>query len=187
MEMRISSKMIGTPCRPERGTTLVEALLATTLIGLVIGGAFLMTRSVGGESTAKLAGRLHLQMEARRALVSLYGQIQEGIELIKPDPGATLPFLVLRDHVNRLHMLYLKRDPPASERMKEPMFRLFSTVYDPSRDRSSPAREVLANIRQLNFTAHGFGGVVVSGTLVEGPAVFSFLNMIRIKNNGSED
>lgn len=170
-----------------RGITLVETLIALTVFAMILGVVFQIFKSVSGRNAARLTTRLELQLEVRRALVNIFSEIQEGIEIFKPDPGSTLPFLVLRDYLNNLHFLYLDRDAVASTREGCDIFRLYSITYDVERKTSTPRREILANLTGLRFTAHGFGGVLVTGELRKQPATFSFINMIRLKNATAGD
>ena len=171
----------------KRGMTLVETLISLTLFGLVLAGSFQMFRNTSGRNAVRLTARLELQLEVRRALVNIFSEIQEGIEIFKPDPGATLPFLVLRDYLNNLHFLYLEKDLVASKREGCDIFRLYTVTHDVERKTTSRPREILANLTGMNFTAHGFGGVVVTGQLRKETALFSFINMIRLKNATAGD
>ncbi|RCK77899.1 MAG: hypothetical protein OZSIB_2058 [Candidatus Ozemobacter sibiricus] len=162
-------------------------MIAFTVLGLLMAGGFQIFRFFTGRQVANISSRFHLQMEVRRALVNLYGEAQEGIELLKPDPGSTLPYMVLRDQVNNLRLIFLRRDSTLSEKNGFDTFRLYSVLYDIKTGRCSPVREILSGLRAMNFTAHGFGSVVVSGTLTEGQMSYAFLNQIRLKNVFSEE
>jgi len=170
-----------------RGMSLIELLIAMTIFGLILAGCFQLFRNFSGRNAVRLTARLELQLEVRRAMVNLYREIQEGIEIFKPDPGATLPFLMLRDYLNNLHLLYLEKDLAATKREGCDMFRLYSVTYDVGTQASSAPREVLANITSMNFTSHGFAGVLITGYLRREQASFSFVNMIRLKNATAGD
>lgn len=169
------------------GFTLVELMVTVVVMSFVVAGLHNLMRGLLGHGAKNISQNLHLQMEARRALLNLYREIQEGIEILKPDPGVTLPYLVLRDNVNNIHFIYLKRDKAASEQLKRPMFRLYSVLYDIATERASAPRELVANVESLNFTAHGYSDVVITSTLREGNAVFSFVNQIGLKNSLAEE
>ena len=174
--------------RPEKkGFTLVETIIGSIILVFLLIGCFQLFRTFTGKKFSNISARLTLQMEARRALVNIYMQAQEGIEILKPDPGSTLPFLVLRDLVNDIHFFFLQKDKIASEKEKSDMFRLYSVVYDIQKNTCSTPHEILANVKKINFTAHGFGEIYISGTLREGEASFSLINMIRLRNACAED
>lgn len=169
------------------GFSLIEVLISLTLLGLVLGGAFRLFAFFTGPKVANISARLQLQMETRRALVNLYSEAQEGIEVLKPDPGATLPYLVLRDLVNNLHFIFLKKDAVLTEKVGSDIFRLYSVVYDVTKAQSSQAHELLSGLSSMNFTSHGFGAFLVTGTLREGEMKYSFINMIRLKNVSTDE
>ncbi|NLI78240.1 MAG: prepilin-type N-terminal cleavage/methylation domain-containing protein [Candidatus Riflebacteria bacterium] len=176
------------PRQPRRaGFTLIEMMVAFFVLGMLMGGCFQLFSFFTGKQVANISARFQLQMEVRRALVNLYGEAQEGIEVLKPDPGSTLPYLVLRDLVNDLHLIFLRKDDKLTEKNGSDTFRLWSVVYNIEKGTCREPHEILSGIRTMNFTAHGFGSVVVSGTLQEGQARYSFLNMIRLKNVFSEE
>ncbi len=169
------------------GFTLVEIMVAVVVMTFVVAGLHNLMRGLLGHGAKNVSQNLHLQMEARRALLNLYREIQEGIEVLKPDPGVTLPYLVLRDNVNNIHFIYLKKDKAATEKEKRQMFRLYSVLYDIATDRASTPRELLNNVESLNFTAHGYTDVVITSTLREGNATFAFVNQIGLKNSLAEE
>jgi hypothetical protein len=162
-------------------------MVTVVVMSFVVAGLHNLMRGLLGHGAKNISQNLHLQMEARRALLNLYREIQEGIEILKPDPGVTLPYLVLRDHVNNIHFIFLKKDQAATEQQKRPMFRLYSVLYDIATERASAPRELVSNVESLNFTAHGYADVVITSTLREGNAVFSFVNQIGLKNSLAEE
>lgn len=170
-----------------RCATLVEVLMCFMLLSLVIFGVIQAFRYVGGEHFDAMGKRLALQMEARRALLNVYSTVQDGIELMKPDPGSTLPFLVFRDYINNIHFMYLKKDLPVSEKTGCDIFRLYSSVYNITTGDIGLPREILAQVERLNFTAHGYSSVLVTCTLREGKTKFSLINMIRLKNASARE
>ncbi len=172
---------------PRQGMTFAEVMIASVVLLILFAGVFRLFQTLYGKKAAGISQRLELQMEARRALINLYGEIQEGIELLKPEPGVTLPFMAIRDSVNNVHFIFQKKDAVASERQKRDIFRLYTVVYDIERNVGSQPREIMTNVERLNFTAHGYGGVVVTSDLKEGEASFSFVNMIRLKNALAEE
>jgi len=183
----------GLPCaflapRPSRWAfTLPEILLGAILLALLLGGMFSIFRGLTGKRASSISQKLALQMEARRALINIYSVIQEGIEVLKPDGGSTLPYLVFRDRLNNVHLLFLKKDQTTSERLKTDIYRLHTVVYDIAKGVCSPIHEILGNIVRMNFTAHGFSSVVITSTLQDGDTTFSFVNLVRLKNALAEE
>lgn len=176
------------PFMKRKALTFAELTVAVLIFAIVSIGIYQMMQSFLGRHAAKISKRLNLQIEARRALVNLYQDIQEGIEILKPNPGFTLPYLILRDNVNDLHFIFQKKDIGQSELLKKDIFRLYSVKYDMQEERiATGPRELLKNIERLNFTAHGYAEVVIASTLQDGEALFSFVNMIGLKNACAEE
>jgi type II secretory pathway pseudopilin PulG len=169
------------------GYSLLEILLGMVLLGLVFAGAFNLLRFFTNKKVVGLTQKLTLQMEARRALVNLYKEVQEGIEILKPDAGATLPFVVFRDYVNNVHFIFLKKDEDASKLQKRDIFRLYRVVRHLDKDTTSAPHEILKSIEKCNFTAYGYSSLVITATLRDEENTFSFANMVRLKNTLSED
>ncbi len=169
------------------GLTLTEVMVVVVIMGFVVAGVHHLMRGFLGHGAKNLSQKLHLQMEARRALLNLYREIQEGIEILLPQPGFTRPFLALRDNVNNIHFIYLKKDQAASEQQKTPMFRLYGVQYDTAAGQASEPREILANVEAMNFTAHSYSDVVITSTLREGKSSFSFVNQVGLQNAFAEE
>jgi len=169
------------------GFSLIEVMVALTVLGLMLGGSFRLFSFFTGKKVGNISARLQLQMETRRALVNIYSEAQEGIEVLKPDPGATLPYMVLRDLINNLHLIYMRKDQALTAKNGSDTFKLFSVVYDIAKDHCSDPHEILNGLSSMNFTSHGFGAVLVTGTLRDGELKYSFVNMIRLKNVSSEE
>lgn len=169
------------------GLTLTEVMVVVVVMAFVVAALHSLMRGFLTHGAKNLSQKLHLQMEARRALLNLYREIQEGIEILLPQPGFTRPFLVLRDNVNNIHFIYLKKDKTASEQQKTPMFRLYGVQYDTSTSKASEPREILANVEAMNFTAHSYSDVVITSTLREGRSAFSFVNQVGLQNAFAEE
>ncbi|MBF0502059.1 MAG: type II secretion system protein [Candidatus Riflebacteria bacterium] len=171
----------------KNGFTLVEILVTALVLALIFSSVLMITRFLLGKKTSSISEKISLQIESRRAIINLFAEVQEGIELLAPLPGQTLPYMVIRDYVNNLHFIYLKKNENASAQNKRPIYTLYSSIHDTEKSVNQTPKELLKNVERLTFTSHGFSGVVVCSTLREGSSVFSFVNMIRLKNTQSED
>jgi len=83
-----------------------------------------------GKAGETLGKRLILQLEAKRALVSLFRELEEGGEVVSPVPGTTLPYLVFKDGLNNLEMVYLQKDEPKSIEEKREIWRAMVVKRD---------------------------------------------------------
>ncbi len=164
------------------GITMVELLIASVLFSGLIALSYNSLMTFTGRASEALAKRLILQMEARKALLSLYREVQEGIEVLLPQPGSTLPYLVYRDFVNNIHVVYLEKDDDLSALEKEELFSIVEGVKDPGEGTSPPPKILARYVTSLNFTAHHYGGVLISCSLKGGKGRFALVNYVRLKN-----
>ncbi|MBF0544382.1 MAG: hypothetical protein HQM08_08110 [Candidatus Riflebacteria bacterium] len=171
----------------KKAVTLVEILVVALILGVLLAMMTNFFRFFFGRSVTQVSQKLALQMEARRGLVNIFSEIQEGIELMQPSPGQTLPYLVLRDYVNNLHFIFQKKCPSVSDRSKTDIYNLYSSIHDIEKSATSQPKEILRNVERLTFTAHGYNGVVVTATLRDGTSTFSFVNLVRLKNALTDD
>ncbi len=173
--------------KPRSGVTIVELLIASVIFSFVIAISYRALVLFTGRASETLSKRLILQMEARRAFLTLYREVQEGIEVILPQPGATLPYFVYRDFVNSIHVIYLEKDLELSKTEGEDLFKLMEGLKDPGGEKSKEPRILARYVTSLNFTTHHFGGVLISCSLKGGKGRFSLVNFVRLKNVTVED
>lgn len=166
--------------------TLVELIIASVLLSFIVAGGYRAMSVFAGRMSQDLSRRLVLQMEARRALLNLYREVQEGIEVILPIPGNTLPYLVFRDISNNLQVIYLEVDPELSLNRVTPIFRAMIGTKDPDAFSSKEPKMLMRYVTSLNFTAHHHGAVTFQCTLRHGRGKFSLVNHIRLKNTAAE-
>ena len=169
------------------GVTLIELILALLIFSFVIAGAFRALSVFGGKASETLSQRLVLQMEARKALLNLYREIQQGIEVILPAPGCTLPYLVYRDFINNIHVIYLEKDATTSKTEGEPLYKVMEGIKISSGAGTTPPKLVMKYVSKSNFTTHHYGGILLSCSLKGGKGRFDLVNYVRLKNLAAED
>jgi len=140
-----------------------------------------------GKTSENLSKRLILQMEARKALINLYRELQEGIEVISPAPGTTLPYLAFRDYVNNVRMVYLEEDKKLSREEGRTIYQAMTLTRNPAKTKSDNPKLLMKYVVKLNFTTYNPGGVLISATLRSGTGDFSLVNFVRLQNVTSED
>lgn len=136
-----------------KGFTYVEIMIVFVVLSIFV----LMALRVfmgARRSTDHHAGQLALQMEARRAADLMISNIRAGTEVIRPHIGETTPFLVLKDSVNNITLLYLDKDQQSSDLLQRPLFRLILYNGDHSGTfNSQKERVLLGSISKLSFTS----------------------------------
>lgn len=165
----------------------MEILIAFTIFTSLFGVGYQVFRVFAGKTSENLSKRLVLQMEARKALITLYRELQEGIEVINPAPGTTLPYLVYKDYVNNIRTVFLEEDPKQTKEQGSSMYRVMIVARDPSSSSVEEPRCIMHNVKKLTFTTYNPGGVLISAMLKGGSGEFSLVNFVRLQNMTAED
>ncbi len=169
------------------GITLVEMMIAVVIFSFVLAAGYRAMSVFMGKTSQRLSERLVLQMEARKALLSLYQRLQQSIEILAPAPGTTLPYIVYKDLENNVCCLYLEPDAAKTKAEAQPIFRAMLLVRNPAKPAPEPPTPVMQQVVKLQFTAHSPTGVFISATLRGGKGEFSLVNFVRLKNSEAEE
>ena len=164
-----------------RGFSLVEALIAVGLCALLIGvltGVMLH----GGASTARTSAQFALQQTSRAAIARLLSELQEGMEVVVPGPGCTLPHAVVRDRVSCARWYYLVAQPgePGS-------YELWRQAADPDLPPAERKERLLKGVRRLTFTARGEAALQINLLVREQGEEMPLLTSVRLRNVASAD
>lgn len=158
-----------------RAFTLVEVMIGIAVF-LILLNVLSAIFSFGDRSSRRITAQLSLQQESRKALVRLMREVQEGMEVLRPAPGTTLPYALFTDKLGRVRWLYLK---PSTVRGAK-TFELW--MYTRTLDQPIPPEQVLGNIRSAAFTAVSEGALQVNVTLAEDDQSLPLLTTIRLRN-----
>lgn len=170
--------------RNATGVTMVELLVVIAIVVSVSTIAVRFMQSVG-KSQKAMSAQTNLQMEARRAFDKAVEQIREGTDLVRPNIGETLPYVIFKDIVNRTTILYLEPNNPASEKLNRRVFKLVSYRTDYTNSYDSRSEKVLLDsVRSMTFTSLSPNGVQVNATVIHEQDQFQFLAHIGLMNLG---
>lgn len=156
--------------------TLVEVLLALALLGVVL-GIIAQASGFATRSTGILAPKLALQQASRKAVVRLLTELREGMLVVKPAPGSTLPYAVVKDKVGQLRWYHLVGQPGAPAGQE-----LWCHVDDPNVPRAQRRHKLLGGIRRLAFTSRSEGALEVNLVLGEGTQEHALMTTVRLQN-----
>ncbi|MBF0544940.1 MAG: type II secretion system protein [Candidatus Riflebacteria bacterium] len=170
-----------------KGFTLVEVIISSVILAFFFQLGVYVWQNFLFRTTDTLTKRLYLQMEARKAMINLFRELQEGIEVTSPNCGYTYPFLVFKNYVNQIKIIYLEKDESKSKAEKHDIFRAVISSMNGSASSSQDKTVLMENVLELNFTPYSIGGVFVSGSLLGGGGTYSFMNFVRLQNSSSED
>jgi len=171
-----------------RGVTLPEMVIAVGIFAMFMAiGSRVFTLFIGGKHSENLSKRLVLQMEARKAIINLYRELQQGIEIVAPPPGMTLSHLVFKDSVNNVRMVYLVEDTVKSKEEGVSIYRAMTILRDPGGATIEEPRCLMEHVLKLNFTTYNYGGVLVTTQLRGGKGDYSLVSYVRLQNVTSEE
>ena len=153
-----------------RAFTIAEVLISVALLAMLIGSAVWLF-AYGGRATSRLSPRLAAQQSARKMVVRLLRELQEGMEVLTPAPGMTLPYAVIADKEGNLKWFYQSADGPPH--------RLFRFVNDPA---PGQTELLLSNVKRLTFTSTSEGALTVNLLLEEEGQESAMLTTVRLRN-----
>ena len=164
-----------------RAFTVIEVLIGGILL-VVLVAVLVMFLVYGGRSTARTSAQYSLQQAGRVALAHFLREIQEGMEVIQPPPGSTLPHAVIRDAVScpRFYYLVPQADEPGS-------FELWRFVNDPDIAADQRKERLLRGVRRCTFTARGEAALQVNLLMREAGEEFPLLTTVRLRNAAAAD
>lgn len=166
------------------GTTLVETLVVIGLIGLIGVSVMRFFTSVNTGQKA-FSQQAILQMESRKAFDQIIDQIREGTDVIRPVTGETLQYMVFRDLINQINMIYLEPNKEESRRLQQRVYRLISYASDFSGVYNKANERILhTSIKQLRFSSLSPSSVQVNATVVSDKGEYQFLAHVGLLNVG---
>lgn len=166
-----------------RGFTFVEVLVAVSIVTLIFTGIVQLFQFLGNYQNSKPAADIMMLKNTRRLFLQVFTELQEGMEVIHPIPGVTLPYLVFVDKNSDISVYYLRRSEKAEEETGE------YTLCVKTRELNSHGystkfeeRQLIRNIDRVTFTAHGGGAVLINARLKEKKSELNLLTLINLKN-----
>lgn len=166
---------------------MTEMLVAVCIALLVLSGGYMMVRAARVSTEASLGPSMGLQLNSRKALVEMIRELQESIEIVRPSAGGSLSYLLARDKLNRVLVLYIVKNEKDSAKAGRDLHDLYLYRYD--HGERAPAlnqRLVLSGVERAAFTALSSGLVQVHLDLHEQGKSFPFLTGVRCRNIQTE-
>jgi len=180
-------KMVMNTTNKKSGLTIVELIVVIGLSGL-LGISVMRFFSAANITSKNLSQHAILQMESRKAFDHIIDQIREGIDVIRPASGETTQYLVFKDLINQITMLYLEPNDEESRRLKKRVYRLISYRTDYSGTYERSREKVLHNsIKRIRFTSLSPTSVQVSATVASENDEYQFMAHVGLLNTGGLD
>lgn len=170
--------------RRRHGFTLAEIAVSACLVAL-LGLVVMRIFSSVGTAQQNLSQQALLQMESRRAFDQLVDQIRKGTDIVRPTTGETLPYIVFKDVINQMTVIYLEANNDAATSLKQRVYRLVSYHSDYSGAYKADNEKILLDsIKQLHFTSLSPTSVQVNATVVNEKGEYQFLALVGLMNLG---
>jgi hypothetical protein len=164
---------------------MIELLVVAGLLGGITLTVFLFFRQSQKTGTASVANKFSLQMDARKGADVLLSEIRTGTNIVKPRVGETAPYLVFRNMVNRMTILFLEKDEKNSEAFKKEFYRLREYVSDYSGvHKPDQGRILLESVRRVSFTTLSPSSVQMTLTMGNETQDFQFITSVGFMNVG---
>lgn len=165
------------------GFSVMEVLVGMVLALMVSVAAMGLLRFVRASTEQTLAPHMGLQMASRSALVHLVKELQECVEFLRPQQGASSSYFIARDKLNLILTGYTARDDAASRLAGRDIFALYLHRYDyvPGAD-PAKQRRALDGIERAAFTTLSPGILQVHLTLHEQGKSYTLLTTVRARN-----
>ena len=172
-----------------RGYTLVEVLVACTIVAMIQTAAVLIFTSLLGRSDASsnritLDTRIKLQRGVRETVIKLFYKLQESLEIIRPLPGETRDSIYFRDRVSKV--LLCKKD--ATDHPGIFTVRTYQ-VNKTGKIITDEDPVEIENIRSITFTPHSTQSVLIHLTVAavdkdgELTSDLSLVTLIRLRSS----
>jgi len=144
------------------GFTLIEIIVVASIILTALAAGLVQYRNSRPQAL-NMASNLAFHMDVRKATDKLTETLLNGTEIIKPLEGSSLQFMVLKDLVNNIQVLYLEK---AKNKADEPFILVSYTDNFSGRPDDSRKKVLFKNVKDINFTTVSPGLVVVNFTLL---------------------
>lgn len=169
-----------------RGASLMEMLIAVAISALVIGIAFGILRLTRVSTEKTLGPQMGLQTASREALVDLIRELQESIEVVRPQQGGSLTYFVVRDKLNQVMVGYLEENARASTAAGRKIYDFFLNRTSWNGEPADRRRRLFDNVERLTVTTLSPGLLQIHADFHEQGRTYAFLTTVRTRNINSD-
>lgn len=171
--------LLRTPRR--RAVTVLELMLAAVIGMVCLSVAYMFLRSARVSTETTLGPQMGLQQSARKALVEMIKEVQESVEIVRPQAGSSLTYFIARDRLNQILTAYLVKNDAASAKAKRDIHDLYLYRYDYGTS-TKPAEPLIPGIERASFTALSSGLLQIHFELHENGRTYPLLTTVRCRN-----
>lgn len=168
----------------KKSFTIVELLISIVIGSILLAVIYRFLTNVQF-ANRKISAKANLQMNARQLFDEVVSIIRGSSEIIRPSPGETLPYIVLKDITNKITILYLEPNNQISKTIKKPVYKLirynsdYTSSYNPQNEKT-----LINSIKKLSFTSLSPNNVQVIANVIYENEEIQFILNIGIMNIG---
>jgi type II secretory pathway pseudopilin PulG len=168
----------------KRAFTLVEIMVAASLLMLVGTGAMRIFSSAG-KAQQQYSQQVILQMESRKAFDSLLYQLREGVSIVRPVLGETQDFLVFKDLLNQITLVYLEPNHQMAKELNRKVYKLvaYQAAY-PGFAAEARQTVIMDSVRRIRFSCLSPSSIQVNATIISSRGEYQFIANVGLLNGG---
>lgn len=156
-------------------------MLAVVLGVVCLSVAYMFLRSARVSTESTLGPQMGLQQAARKALVEMIKEVQESIEIVRPQAGSSLTYFIARDKINDILTAYLVKNDAASAKAGRDIHDLYMHRYDYGASVKAAEAKV-SGIERASFTTLSSGLLQIHLELYENGKTYPLLTTVRCRN-----
>ncbi|MFZ5951972.1 MAG: PilW family protein [Candidatus Rifleibacteriota bacterium] len=168
------------------GFTIPEILVVSLILGIAALFFFQFISNLNTNTAPTLTNRLVLQMNGRNIADQILDKIRQSSAIIRPIPGETTPFMLLRDARNQICFFYLVHDSNGSKKFKKPLCLMNFHEENYKKDKS-PTKKIGDCIESVKFTGVSGRCVQLNLKLANDKNCFQFLSQASLMSLGESD
>lgn len=162
---------------------MAEILIVCAILGLVFYTIVHIFQFLGRYNASNPTGDIGMLKETRKMYLRVLVDLQEGVELLHPMPGVTLPYLVFVDKSNDITVYYLREiEKVEKDSGRYALCAKTREVGAAGYSEAFEERVLVENVDRMTFTGHGGGAVLVNARLRERGKENNLLTLINLKN-----
>ncbi|MEW6708717.1 MAG: type II secretion system protein [Candidatus Riflebacteria bacterium] len=164
--------------------TFVELLVAVGLI-MIVGTTALRIFRSAGQAQKQYSQQVILQMDSRKAFDSLLDRLREGSGVVRPVLGETLDFIVFKDFLNQIIMVYPEPNNSQAKELNHKVYRLvaYQAAY-PGFGSKEKQSVLIDSVKRISFTCLSPSSVQVNATIMNSRGEYQFIANVGMLNGG---
>jgi len=165
---------------------MVELSVVVLIVAVLASIMFSFLSRFNRNVAPKLSSRLFLQMEGRRLADTIAYEIRGCTDIVRPLPGESLPFLLVKDARNHIRFFYLSHDVKLSGDLKMTLYELLKYNYGYTATENS-SKSLGSYVSRISFSGVSANSVQCNVVVANDKNSFQFLSHVGLMSIGDSD